>query len=215
MATAALAVVLQTQGYTVSMAKPVQTGEPVGSGDASTVSELAGINTHEFLRFPEPLAPNLAARRAGLPQASRQQCTEWVRRLPGADDPNHVILVEGAGGLLVRLGDHFTLADLAADLEAPMVVVTSLGLGSLNLVELTVGELQRRKVDVAGLVGGSLAPDPDLATRLNLDEMVRLTGVPLWGCLPAGMGELTPADFTVQAKSSLNLRDAFGGSRLL
>lgn len=101
------------------------------------------------------------------------------------------MLVEGAGGLLVRLTDAYTLADVADRL----LIVTSLRLGSLNAAELTVREAQRRGIEVLGLVGGSLPADPDLATRLNLEEMPEVTGCPLWGSLPEGMARMTPAEF--------------------
>lgn len=64
-ATAALASVYQQQGNEVVVAKPVETGEPEGSGDAVTIAGLVGVETAEFIRYPEPLAPNLTARRAG------------------------------------------------------------------------------------------------------------------------------------------------------
>lgn len=102
-----------------------------------------------------------------------------------------MVLVEGAGGLLVRLTDAYTLADVADRL----LIVTSLGLGSLNAAELTVREAQRHGIEVLGLIGGSLPADPDLATRLNLEEMPQVTGCQLWGSLPEGMARMTPAEF--------------------
>ncbi|APT92021.1 dethiobiotin synthetase [Corynebacterium phocae] len=189
-ACAALAAQTRERGQSVVVLKPVQTGEPAGQGDVFTVARLAGVPAHEYVRFPEPLAPNLSARRAGLPQPTLEEVAAWVRSFT-AD----VVLVEGAGGLLVRLADSFTLVDLAVELSAPLVVVTSLNLGSLNLAELTVREAQRHGLEVLGLVGGSLPAQPDLATRLSVEEMPAVTGVDLWGCLPDGAGELSPAEF--------------------
>ena len=85
----------------------------------------------------------------------------------------------------------YTLADVADKL----LIVTSLNLGSLNAAELTVREAQRRGIEVLGLVGGSLPADPDLATRLNLEEMPEVTGCTLWGSLPEGMARMAPAEF--------------------
>ncbi|WP_460490638.1 dethiobiotin synthase, partial [Corynebacterium nasicanis] len=126
-ATAALVSNLRGQGREVLPAKPVQTGP--GEGDAASVEKLTGVAGVEFARYPEPLAPNIAARRAGLPQVTRVELGEWLR---GLDAPGRTVVVEGAGGLLVRLADELTLADLVADVSAPLIVVTSLGLGSLN-----------------------------------------------------------------------------------
>ena len=189
-ATAAIAAQLKAAGKHVIVAKPVQTGEPAGLGDAPTISRLAGVETREFVRYPEPLAPNLSARRAGLPQPDRAELVEWIRGIE-AD----VVLVEGAGGLLVRLADNFTLADIASDLSAPLIVVTSMGLGSLNAAELTVEAARTRGLQILGLIGGSLPAQPDLATQLNVEEMPKVTGVPLLGCLPAGIGQLSRDEF--------------------
>ena len=110
--------------------------------------------------------------------------------------PRRVVLVEGAGGLLVRLADDYTLADVATNL----LIVTSLGLGSLNAAELTVREAQRRGINVMGLIGGSLPARPDLATRLNVDELPAVTGCRLWGSVPEGAGALGREDFARMAR---------------
>lgn len=200
-ATAALASVLQARGVDVVAAKPIQTGEAPGEGDAVTVRRLAGIETFERWRFPEPLAPNLAARRAGMATPALNDVAEWVRSL---DAPGRVVLVEGAGGLLVRLADDYTLADLAAAVAAPLIVVTSLGLGSLNLAELTCVQARACGLEVLGLIGGSLPSDPDLATRLNIEELPVVTGAPYWGSLPEGVGGMRPSAFAAVASRCLS-----------
>lgn len=199
-ATAALVSRFAAAGKEVRPLKPVQTGEPVGQGDATTVERLTGVRGHDLLRFPEPLAPNLSARRAGMAQPVVAEVVAWVRSFDG---PGRVVLVEGAGGLLVRLADEWTIADLAAELAAPLLVVTSTGLGSLNAAELTVEAARRRGLEVLGLVGDALPAEPDLATQLNLAEFAVVTGVPLLGCLQAGAGGLSPEGF---AQAALQVR---------
>lgn len=197
-ATAALVSRFAADGREVVPLKPVQTGEPDGQGDATTVERLTGIAGRDLLRFPEPLAPNLSARRAGMDQPVLAEVAAWVR---GFDAPGRVVLVEGAGGLLVRIADDWTLADLAAELDAPLVVVTSTGLGSLNAAELTVEAARRRGLEVLGLVGGSIPAEPDLATELNLDEFEVVTDVPLLGCMPEGAGRLSREEFALAARA--------------
>lgn len=195
-ATAAIAAVLKRRGFDVVAAKPIQTGEEAGQGDASAVEKLAGITTFERWRYPEPLAPNLAARRAGIQTPSLDEVAEWVR---GFDAPGRVVLVEGAGGLLVRLADDYTLADIAKATGAPLVVVTSLGLGSLNLAELSCVQARAMGLEVLGLIGGSMPDDPDLPTRLNVEELPEVTGADYWGHLPEGCGRLDPQRFAEAA----------------
>ena len=195
-ATAAIAAVLKRRGVDVVAAKPIQTGEEAGQGDAAAVEKLAGITTFERWRYPEPLAPNLAARRAGIQTPSLDEVTEWIR---GLDAPERVVLVEGAGGLLVRLADDYTLADIAKATGAPLVVVTSLGLGSLNLAELTCVHARDMGLEVLGLIGGSMPDNPDLPTRLNVEELPEVTGADYWGHLPEGCGRLDPQRFAEAA----------------
>lgn len=192
-ATAALASAFAQSGREVVYAKPLQTGEPDNSGDTATVRALAGVEVMEMARFPEPLAPNLSARRAGMTPPTREELKAWIS---GLDAPDRVVLVEGAGGLLVRLADEYTLADVATNL----IIVTSLGLGSLNAAQLTVREAQRREINAMGLIGGSVPAEPDLATRLNVDELPAVTGCRLWGSVPEGAGALGREDFARMAR---------------
>lgn len=202
-ATAAIAAVHKRRGFDVVAAKPIQTGEEAGQGDASVVAKLAGIETFERWRYPEPLAPNLAARRAGIQTPSLDEVTEWIRSL---DAPERVVLVEGAGGLLVRLADDYTLADIAKATGAPLVVVTSLALGSLNLAELTCVHARDMGLEVLGLIGGSMPDNPDLPTRLNVEEMPEVTGAEYWGHLPEGCGRLDPQRFAEAAWDAIGAR---------
>ena len=116
------------------------------------------------------------------------------------------MLVEGAGGLLVRLDtDGGTLLDLAAELAAAastveVVVVTAAGLGTLNHTELTVGALRARGLEPLGLVIGSWPAAPGLAEQCNLEDLPRVTGLPVLAVLPEGAGALTREEFGAQAE---------------
>ena len=193
-ATAALAVELNrrgTAGGDWHMIKPVQTGE--NDSDARTVRELTGIETEEVMHYPEALAPDQSAIRAGIEPASLEQVADEVARRNG----NY--LVEGAGGILVRLGRDWTFLDMCVRLDMPIVVVSSMQLGSLNAAELTVSHIQSHGGRVLGVIGGSYPAQPDLATRLNVDEMEAKTGVPFAGVLPAGSGKLSREEFATVA----------------
>ncbi|WP_241730975.1 AAA family ATPase, partial [Dietzia sp. Cai40] len=104
-------------------------------------------------------------------------------------------LIEGAGGVLVRLGTDLTVLDLARSLAAPVVVVARAGLGTLSETELAVRAIESAGLRCAGIVIGSWPYEPDLAERLNLEDLPRLTGVPVLGRVPAGAGRLEPAEF--------------------
>lgn len=185
-ATAALAA--RASG-TVIVVKPVQTGVLPGEvGDVDDVRRLAGCDVTEFVRLADPLAPDTAARLAGVELPSVAEHAARIRAL--ADDHDSVI-VEGAGGLLVRLdGADGTLLDLAEILGASVVVVVAAGLGTLNHTELTVAALRARGIEPSGLVIGAWPSDPDLASRCNRDDLPRVAGVPLLAVIPEGAGAL-------------------------
>jgi dethiobiotin synthetase len=205
--TAALAALALARGRRVAVLKPAQTGmahdEP-GDLDALRllVGPLAGdrLSTLELARYPDPLAPATAAARAERDPVAPQQAVAAARALAGAHD---LVLVEGAGGLLVRFTEHGTLADVAAGLGAPVLVVTSAVLGTLNHTELTTRALAGRGLCAAGLVIGSWPAEPDLAARCNLVDLPAVTGVPLLGRLPAGAGALDPAGFLAATREGL------------
>jgi dethiobiotin synthetase len=202
-ATAAVAAAALAAGRSVAVLKPAQTGvRPDEPGDADEVARLAGaVTATELARYPEPLAPATAARRAGRAPVRPQEVAEAAAKLATEHD---LVLVEGAGGLLVRFdATGGTLADAAGLLAAPVLVVASAGLGTLNTTELTARQLWARKLDLAGIVIGSWPDAPDLASRCNLEDLPDVSGAPLLGALPAGSGALAPADFRAMAPTWL------------
>lgn len=197
--TAAVAAAALGAGRSVAVLKAAQTGlRPDERGDAEEVARLAGaVTTAEVARYPDPLAPATAARRAGLPPVHPQEIAETAAKLATGHD---LVLVEGAGGLLVRFDEAgATLADAAELMAAPVLVVASAGLGTLNTTELTARELRGRRLDLLGVVIGSWPDAPDLASRCNVADLPEVAGAPLLGALPAGAGALAPADFRTAA----------------
>ena len=220
MVTAALAGAALAAGRRVCVVKPVQTGvRPGEAGDIAEVIRLlgpsaAGLVTHEFVRLPEPLAPQAAARRAGLALPSLDDHADRIGALAEHFD---LVLVEGAGGLLVRLDDAGgTLADLAgrvpltpqtASTGVGAVVVTGAELGTLNVTELTVEALRHRGVPVLGLVIGRWPTNPGIAEIGNLADLPRLTGVHLLGLIPEAPA-LPPTLLGVAEQQSIDTASA-------
>ncbi|MFE7171381.1 dethiobiotin synthase [Streptomyces sp. NPDC057616] len=201
--TAAVAANALAAGRSVAVLKAAQTGvRPDEPGDAAEVARLAGaVTTAELARYPEPLAPGTAARRAGMTPVRPQDVAEAAAKLATEHD---LVLVEGAGGLLVRFDPAGgTLADAAALLRAPVLVVTSPGLGTLNTSELTARELRARGLDLLGMVIGAWPASPDLASRCNLADLPDVTDAPLLGALPEGAAAQQPARFRTAARSWL------------
>jgi dethiobiotin synthetase len=214
--TAALAAREAAAGRRVLVVKPVQTG--IGGPDPDVpdvdiVRSLAGVDAVQHVALDEPLAPDTAARRQGVSIPTVREHVARIREQVASYD---VVVVEGAGGLLVRLdADGGTLLDIARDLTfalrrrtgdvvsspVEVVVVCRAGLGTLNHTELTTTALRAVQVEPAGLVIGAWPADPGVAETCNRTDLTRLTGVPVLAVVPEGAGSLSPADFRSAAPS--------------
>ncbi|OBF27090.1 dethiobiotin synthase [Mycobacterium sp. ACS1612] len=188
-ATAALACAARQAGVDVAVCKPVQTGSP-RDDDLADVARLAGVTAlYGTWRYPEPLAPAAAAERAGMALPTRDELVGSVTAVDAK-----LTLVEGAGGLLVELGQGgVTLRDIARDLAAQVLIVVSPGLGTLNHTALTLEALAAQNIPCAGLVIGAWPRDPDVAETGNRDALARLA--PVRAVLPAGAGASSARDF--------------------
>jgi dethiobiotin synthetase len=192
--TSAIAAAAQAAGLRVAVIKPGQTGiADGGPTDIDTVIRLAAPHTARTLAsYPEPLAPLAAARVAALAPLELYEVVDAVR----AEAEKHdLVLVEGAGGLLVPMGvrpsgEAWTLADLATTLGVGTVVVARAGLGTLNHTALTLEALSRRGVPAA-VVLGAWPAEPELVHWANLSELVPH----LVGALPDGAGAMDPGVF--------------------
>jgi dethiobiotin synthase len=208
--TAAIAALARAAGQRVAVVKLAQTGVQPGkhSGpgsdtpDLETVTRLSGVtDTHELARFPDPLSPEAAARVSGLPPVDLNASAEYIAELARSRD---LVLVEGAGGLLVRYDQAgATIADLSAALHAPALVVTAASLGTLNHTALTVEALAARKIVSAGVVIGSWPDRPGLAELANLTDLEVVAGGPLAGMLAEGAGALGRQAFLAVATAGL------------
>lgn len=194
-ASAALAV-RAAAGGSVIVVKPVQTGtgaEHQEEADVEVVRSLTGCDVLELTTLDDPLAPDAAARLRGV---RIPPVTDYVHPIRLLAERYDRVIVEGAGGLLVRLDTvGGTLLDLADLLGADVVVVVSAELGTLNHTELTVGALRSRGIEPSGLIIGSWSPAPGLAETSNRADLPRVSGVPLLATIPAGAGALSAHEF--------------------
>jgi dethiobiotin synthetase len=188
-ATGAIALCLQAAGYRVAPYKPAQTGwDDAVTGDAVFVQQLLGneepLDAVCPYRLRDALAPAVAARREGV-TIDIARIRSGFESLRARYD---VVLVEGAGGLLVSLTDAVHMADLALDLALPLVIVARPGLGTINHTALTVEAARRRGLEVLGVIISGYPPEPGLAAATNPAEIIRQTGAPLIGVLPLDEG---------------------------
>jgi dethiobiotin synthetase len=187
---AAVADWFRRRQFRVAVLKPVATGcvrrrEGLVSEDAEFLAH------HADARFPlhvvcpacyaEPLAPAVAAERAGEP-LDWEAVARSVREMAAASD---VMVVEGVGGLMVPMDAQTTFLDVATWLKLPAVVVARPGLGTINHTLLTVGALRRAGVRVAGVVVNRYPPESaDVATETNPRAIERWGKVPVLCVVP-------------------------------
>lgn len=180
LAAAALCLVERQAGKTVLYAKPVQTGLHMAEpGDAAFVAAAAKVPVVECLRFPDPLAPAVAAERVGTTIDVEGLLSDLAKAGDGFDR----VIVEGAGGLLVPLTDEVSMADLADRLGAGLVVVTRPALGTLNHTALTLEAARARGLPVDGLVISGWPAAPGVTEQTNLERLAAMA--PVLGILPA------------------------------
>lgn len=184
-AACALARALRAAGSDVGAMKPIETGVgEEGPLDAIALREAAGGHDPLELvcpqRFGLPAAPSVAASAEGrrVDLAAIRKAFDMLR------NAHEILLVEGAGGLLVPIHERICMADLALELGLPALIVTRGALGTLNHTRLTLEAASARGLEVAGVVISH--PDGPLsdADARNLDALRRELGERLVGEIP-------------------------------
>jgi dethiobiotin synthetase len=155
-ATGLLAAAVQRRGVRVVTQKLVQTGCEATSEDIVTHRRLMNIATLPEDRagltcpalYPLAASPHLAADLAGKPL----DIPHIVRCTRQLADLYELVLVEGAGGLMVPLTRALTILDLVAQQGWPVILVTAPRLGSINHTLLSLEALAHRNIPLAGII---------------------------------------------------------------
>lgn len=203
-------------GLRVAARKPAETGcDPDASGrlvgaDAVALHAAAGadepLDAVCPIRLPDPLAPSFAARRAGVTIDPRDVVASCRSRARDVE----LLLVEGAGGLLVPLAGRVTFADLARELDARLLLVVGARLGAINHALLSLDAASARGIGVAGFVVNHFSTARDLATDTLADSLRELTDVPLLAEIGHGVDPATtlPHDVILSlARRAPRIRD--------
>ena len=102
------------------------------------------------------------------------------------------VVVEGVGGWLVPIRRDFFVADLAALMQLPVLVVAMNRLGCLNHTILTVRSVLAHGLACAGVVLNTPDGVSDIASATNADILRQVLDVPIVSSLPADPAGLTP-----------------------
>ena len=184
-----LAAALTARGRRIGVLKPAETGCALHDGglypeDALRLAAFArsplSIEQLCPYRFAPPVAPSVAAEMAGTVIEKERIFTRFQQTSAQCD----IMLVEGAGGLLVPLHGRYTFADLARDLDTPVLVVVGSKLGALNHTLLTLRCAEAMSLRVAGYIVNHPLVAANIATQTNVQSLARLTDVPCLGVVP-------------------------------
>jgi dethiobiotin synthetase len=185
------------RGLEVAALKPAESGcRRTHSGDLEPADGLAlraaagleavPIDVIVPNRYELPVAPAVAARAEKRP-FSLARVVESLAALRSRAP--RLLLVEGAGGLLVPYDDHLLGADLAAQLALPLLIVARAGLGTINHTLLTLREAERRGLRVAAVILNQTAAVPDPSEPTNAREIERIGGTRVLGPVPYSAGD--------------------------
>ncbi len=181
---------IRREGLSVCGMKPVESGcaregDSLVPSDGLFLKKISEVDEPiediTPYRFEEPLAPWVAAERAGT-GIDTGYLIEKFRQLSEKYD---ALVVEGIGGMMVPIKEDYLVAHLASELGLPLVVVASPVLGTINHTLLTVDHALRAGLEVAGIVlNYSHSPEGSLAEQTNPDAIKRLSPVPVMGVMP-------------------------------
>jgi dethiobiotin synthetase len=177
------------KGLHVAAYKPAESGCPARNGRLfppdsnlllSSMGGSLGLDDINLYRFSHPLSPH-AASVLSHEVISVERITNQHQQLA----QNHDILVmEGAGGLMVPFAPSVLFADIIEMLNTPCIVVARSTLGTINHTLLTISELKRRQVPLLGFVLNKLTPDPALEEETNPNSISDFSKIPFLGVFP-------------------------------
>lgn len=173
--TALMLKALRDRGVDAVGCKPVCSGE---RGDAEVLAAASGgmdVDVVNPVWMKSPLAPYVA----GLLENRELKAAELLEPCRRLLADHETVLVEGVGGWEVPLAPGLRVADLAAELGLPVVVVAANKLGALNHTLLTVQAVKARGLDCHGVVFNQLEDELDTAAITNKGVIEDLCGVPL------------------------------------
>jgi dethiobiotin synthetase len=169
--------------------------KPFCTGDAEDVERIAAANdqvlaAHQVnsIWFRAPLAPYAAAlienRMIDL-QGARENYSALSKKF-------EMVLVEGAGGLLVPILERYDFRDLAQEWGLEIILVVSNRLGALNHALLTVEAIATRGLTLKAVILNQVVPDESLAQQTNPGMLAHLLPVPPV-CLAHGQADFGEA----------------------
>jgi len=168
--------------------KPVAAGAELVDGelhneDADMLRAAGNVHLPSSITTPfmlkEPAAPHIAAALEGVTIEPVPILAAYTEIQAASD----AVVVEGVGGFRVPFNDDFDSADLATQLNLPVILVVGLRLGCISHALLTVEAIVARGLVLAGWVANSTQSDMRFE-RENIEALEQRIPAPLLGHVP-------------------------------
>lgn len=205
-----LALSLKKRGIDIGVMKPFETGVSKKNGqweiqDGEFLKKTAGLKDNDSLITPycfkNPLAPYVAAKLENIKIDLNKVYDAFVELV----SRYQLVLVEGAGGLLVPVKKDFLFANLAKDLNIPVIIVARPGLGTINHTLLTIKVAQSYGLEIIGIIFNNFDDsDYGIAEKTNPELVKEFSGIPVLGAMPF-LTDLTPNNLSRVIEENINV----------
>ena len=201
-ATYVLGTLLKSRGLDIGVMKPVQCGGEDAQFLKQSLQVKDPLDEINPYRAKEPVSPHIAFKREKI-TVDPNQIINTCQKLKKKHD---LLLIEGAGGLLAPIQDHYSVADLIRDLEIELIIVARLGLGTINHTLLTINQARDMGITVKGIIfnedkkGKAGVPE-----KTNPQTVGRLGQVPVLGIIPY-LSAKNAGEILRTCKRRINLR---------
>jgi len=201
----ALIALLQQQGHKVAAMKPIASGceltaEGLRNDDALQLQQQADVNLpYELVNpyaFEPAIAPHIAAKQAGI-----EIDLDLIKHhFDVIKNQAESVIVEGAGGWLVPINNHATMADVAIQLGLPVVLVIGIRLGCINHALLSVQAIEQSGLPLHGWVANNIESNTESSEIVN--TLKHRISAPCLGIVPfLSAGEKATAYLKLETKN--------------
>ena len=165
-------------GKKVAIYKPIESGQE-GQLDSNFFKQYFS-DVYVDYSFKDPVAPYIAAGLAGV----SVDVNVIMQRVLTLQQSYDVVLIEGAGGLMVPIAENVLVVDLIVKLNCPVILIAKNALGTINHTLLSCHLLQKLDIKLLGVIFNQLSANADLASFSNLMMFEKFAQAKLLGVFP-------------------------------
>jgi len=179
--TAGLGFAAQSKGFKVGISKPISCG---GIEDAEFYKNKLklkdSIDAINPVKLKQPLSPYAAMKT----EKKKIDVVRLKRSIKNLIKERDIVLVEGLGGAMAPVKKDYYVADMIRDLKMPCIVIARAGLGTINHTLMTIDELKKRKIRIAGIIMNGY-DGKEISQKSNAQVIEELSGIKVIGKIKA------------------------------